>query len=174
LEFGTDPDRLRELVAAVREVVTNSLLVVKLSPNVTDITSTARAAIDGGADVLSLINTLRGMAINADTQRPILANGCGGLSGPAIKPVALQMIYQVYADIARDAGVPIIGMGGVHTWRDAVEFLLAGASAIAVGTALFVDPTVPIRILDGLSEYLAKRNLASPADLIGKAHTSGD
>ncbi|MEE9472892.1 MAG: dihydroorotate dehydrogenase, partial [Acidimicrobiia bacterium] len=120
LEFGTDPDRLGGLVSAVRAEVGHSLLIVKLSPNVTDITATAAAAVQGGADVLSLINTLRGMAISADTQQALLANTCGGLSGPAIKPVALAMVHQVFTTVAREAGVPIIGMGGILTWRDAV------------------------------------------------------
>ena len=168
LEFGTDPQRLGGLVSAVRGEVSRSLLIVKLSPNVTDITATAKAAIEGGADVLSLINTLRGMAINADTQRPILANTCGGLSGPAIKPVALHVVHQVYSTFARQAGVPIIGMGGVRTWRDAVEFLLAGATAVAIGTSLFVDPTTPLTIRDGLVRYLADRGLSGPGELIGK------
>ena len=167
LEFGTDPQRLGGLVSAVRGEVSRSLLIVKLSPNVTDITATAKAAIEGGADVLSLINTLRGMAINADTQRPILANTCGGLSGPAIKPVALHVVHQVYSTFARQAGVPIIGMGGVRTWRDAVEFLLAGATAVAIGTSLFVDPTTPLTIRDGLVRYLADRGLSGPGELIG-------
>ncbi|MHC4067771.1 MAG: dihydroorotate dehydrogenase [Planctomycetota bacterium] len=168
LEFGTDPDRLHELVVAVRGEVSRSLLIVKLSPNVTDITATAAAAIEGGAEVLSLINTLQGMAINADTHRPLLANTCGGLSGPAIKPVALHMVHRVYTTVARQAHVPIIGMGGIRTWRDAVEFLLAGATAVAVGTALFVDPATPLAVRDGLARYLRDRGLASPSDLIGK------
>ena len=168
LEFGTDPQRLHRLVAAVRGVVSNSLLVVKLSPNVTDITAAAQAAVDAGADALSLINTLRGMAINADTHRAMLANVTGGLSGPAVKPVALYMIHQVYTKVARDARVPLIGMGGICTWRDAVEFLLAGATALAVGTALFRDPGVPISIIDGLAQYLADRGLTSPGELVGK------
>ena len=171
LEFGTDPERLGELVAAVRKEVVSSVLIVKLSPNVTDITATARSAVEAGADVLSLINTLQGMAINADTCRAMLANTCGGLSGPAVNPVALNMIHRVYTGVAQKADVPIIGMGGIRTWRDAVEFLLAGATALAVGTALFVDPAAPIDILDGLKRYLAERNLTSPADLIGKVRT---
>ena len=174
LEFGTDPDRLHGLVAAVRKAVTNNLLIVKLSPNVTDITATARAAVEAGADVLSLINTLQGMAINADTHRAMLANTYGGLSGPAIKPVALHMVHRVYSQVAHRAGVPIIGMGGVRTWPDAVEFLLAGASAVAVGTALFVDPATPITILDGLKRYLHQRNLTSPTELIGQVRTRSD
>ncbi len=168
LEFGTDPDRLRRLVDAVRPDVKRAKLIVKLSPNVTNVTELAAAAIDAGADILSAINTLRGMAINVDTWKPILANRTGGLSGPAIKPVALTMVNQVYNQVARDAGVPIIGMGGVSTWRDAVEFFLAGATAIAVGTALFVDPRTPLFICDGLTDYLRNRNLTSIRDLIGR------
>jgi len=170
LEFGTDPVRLRGLVAAVRDVVARAKLMVKLSPNVTDITELARAAIDGGAQILTLINTLQGLAISAETRRPILTNVVGGLSGPAIKPVALRMVYQVYAQVARDAGVPLIGMGGVSNWRDVVEFLLAGASAVAVGTATFVDPTTPIQALEGLADYLRKHRHAAVSDIIGRAH----
>ena len=170
LEFGTDPNRLRDLVAAVRGVVGRATLMVKLSPNVTDITQIARAAIDGGAEILTLINTLQGMAINADTRRPILTNLYGGLSGPAIKPIALRMVYQVYADVARDAAVPLIGMGGITNWRDVVEFLLAGASAVAVGTSTFVDPTTPIRVLDGLTTYLQSNAQRSASELVGLAH----
>ncbi len=171
LEFGTDPARLATLVRAVRRVVARCRLIVKLSPNVTDITATARAAVDAGGDVLSLINTLQGMAINADTQRAILANTRGGLSGPAVKPVALHMVHRVYSAVAGPAGVPIIGMGGVCNWRDAVEFLLAGATAVAVGTALFLDPATPVAILDGLRDYLAKHSLTSPRQLIGQVRT---
>ena len=172
LEFGTDPIRLRGLIAAVRGVVGRAKLMVKLSPNVTNITEIARAAIDGGAEILTLINTLQGMAINADTRLPILANAYGGLSGPAIKPIALGMVYQVYSDLARDAAVPLIGMGGISNWRDVVEFLLAGASAIAVGTSTFVDPTTPIQALDGLTTYLQSHDHRSVSELIGLAHFS--
>jgi dihydroorotate dehydrogenase (NAD+) catalytic subunit len=168
LEFGTDPDRLQRLVATVRDDVQHAKLIVKLSPNVTDIAETAAAAIDAGADVLSLVNTLRGMAINVDTWKPMLANRTGGLSGPAIKPVALHMVNHVYTRVTRSAGVPIIGMGGISTWRDAVEFLLAGATAVAVGTALFVDPAAPLRICEGLLEYLKNRGLKSAAELVGQ------
>jgi len=171
LEFGTDPGRLGELIAAVRPHVRHSVLIVKLSPNVTDITAVAGAAIEAGAQALSVINTLQGMAINADTGRAILANICGGLSGPAIKPVALWMVHRVYKAVARDAGVPIIGMGGVRTWRDAVEFLLAGATAVAVGTSLFVDPATPTAILDGLGRYLRERGVGRIRELIGQLRT---
>lgn len=168
LEFGTDPVRLRELVAEVRRHVHRARLIVKLSPNVTDIAACAAAAVEGGADVLSVINTLRGMAIHTETWRPILGSGVGGLSGPAIRPVALFSVHEVYRKVAREAGVPIIGMGGIETWSDAVQFLLAGATALAVGTALFVDPTTPIRIRDGLAEYLQRKGLTRVQDLIGR------
>lgn len=168
LEFGTDPDRLRELVAAARAVVKRAKLIVKLSPNVTDIAATAAAAVDGGAEVLSVINTLRGMAIDIHSWKPILANRVGGVSGPAIKPIAVAMVDEVYRKVARDRGVPIIGMGGITTWQDAVEFLLAGATALAVGTALFVDPCTPVRICEGLTGYLRKRGIASVREIVGK------
>lgn len=168
LEFGTDRRRLEQLVSSVRPLVKRACLIVKLSPNVTDITETARGAIDGGADVLSMINTLQGMAINTETWEPMLANRVGGLSGPAVKPVALYQVNRVYTQVARDADVPIIGMGGITDWQDAAEFLLAGATAVAVGTALFVDPCIPIQICDGLSAYLRRRGLSSVRELIGK------
>ncbi len=167
LVFGTDPGALRELVAAVRQVVRRCLLIVKLSPNVTDITATARAAIDGGAECLSLVNTFVGMAIDVEREAPVLANITGGLSGPAIKPLALHMVRRVYREVARPAGIPLIGMGGVRNWRDAIEFILAGASAVGIGTALFVDPTTPVKVLAGLTEYLGRHNRASVTALVG-------
>ncbi|RJP35063.1 MAG: dihydroorotate dehydrogenase [Phycisphaerales bacterium] len=167
LEFGTDPVRLAQLVRVVREAVSRAKLIVKLSPNVTDITAVARAAIDAGADALSMINTLTGMAIHAETRRPILANVTGGLSGPAIKPVALAMIHAVYRSVAGPAGVPILGSGGICTWRDAVEFMLAGATAVSIGTALFIDPTAPQRVVSGLEDYLRRHRMTSVRELIG-------
>ncbi|MHC5110753.1 MAG: dihydroorotate dehydrogenase [Planctomycetota bacterium] len=168
LEFGTDPRRLATLVSAIRPCVKRARLIVKLSPNVTDVVALARAAIDAGVDALSAINTLRGMAIQLETRRPILANVSGGLSGPAVKPVALYMIHQVYRNVARDAGVPIIGMGGIMNWRDAVEFMLSGATAVAVGTSLFSDPTIPTRICEGLAAYVRENHLEGLSDVIGK------
>ncbi len=168
LEFGTDPNRLKGLVESVRPLVKRAKLIVKLSPNVTDIAETARGAVDGGADVLSIINTVQGMAINVDTWKPMLANRTGGLSGPAIKPIAVCMVQRVYRAVARDANVPIIGMGGICDWRDAVEFFLAGATAIAVGTALFVDPKIPMKICDDLKTYVANRGLTSIREVIGQ------
>ena len=168
LDFATDARRLEELVHTVRPEVTRSTLIVKLTPNVTDIAETAHGAIAGGADALSVINTLQAMAINVDTWKPRLANRTGGLSGPAIRPVAVYMVNHVYTAAAREANVPIIGMGGIATWRDAVEFLLAGATAVAVGTALFIDPRSPLHVCDGLADYLTNRGLSSVRELIGR------
>jgi dihydroorotate dehydrogenase (NAD+) catalytic subunit len=168
LEFGTDPRRLAQLLGEVRPAVKRCVLIVKLSPNVTDIVAVARAAIAGGAEVLSMVNTFAGMSIDVETHRPRLANTSGGLSGPAIKPLAVHLVHQVYRQVARQAGVPIIGMGGIETWQDAVEFLLAGASAVAVGTALFVNPGAPVEIIEGMQAYLQRRGLGSVRDLVGR------
>ena len=162
MAFGISCAPAAAVTAAVR-AVTKRPLIVKLSPNVTDITEIARAVEDAGADGVSLVNTLLGMAIDAETRRPKLARVVGGLSGPAIKPVALRMVWQV----ARAVSVPVIGVGGIMTGEDAVEFLLAGASAVQVGTANFVDPTSTMRVLDGLTEYCARHGVARVSDLIG-------
>lgn len=173
LMFGTDPSRLCELVRAVRHVVRRRLLVVKLSPNVTDIALMARAAIDGGAQALSLINTYVGLAIDARAARPMLANVTGGLSGPAIKPLALFNVHRVYREVAARQNIPIIGMGGVASATDAIEFMLAGATAVAVGTALFVDPGLPVKIADQLSAYVSERGLANVSELVGRLELPG-
>src|SRR5215207_5162968 len=167
LTFGTHPGRLKELTAEVKKVLPRKPLIVKLSPNVEDITLTARAAVDGGADVLSLVNTFTAMAIDIHKRRPRLANVTGGLSGPAIKPIALHLVSRVYRTVARDAGVPIIGMGGVQSWQDAVEFILAGSSAVAVGTALFIDPATPVKVCEGLAQYMQKMKVDRIDDLVG-------
>lgn len=172
LVFGTDAGQLRALTAAVRGVLKRARLIVKLSPNVTDIVGLARAAIDGGAEILSLINTYVGLSIDIGTWKPRLGNVTGGLSGPAIKPLALHHVHRVYRAVARDAGVPIIGMGGIQSTADAVEFFLAGASAVAVGTALFIDPSAPVKIADGLAAYVAARGLPNVAALTGALRTS--
>lgn len=174
LTFGTHPGRLRELTAMVKAVLPTKPLIVKLSPNVEDITATARATIEGGANVLSLVNTFTAMAVDIYKKRPRLANVTGGLSGPAIKPIALHLISRVYRTVAKAAGVPIIGMGGVQSWQDAAEFVLAGASAVAIGTALFVDPATPNKICDGLSAYLDKMKVARLSDLVGALELPGD
>jgi len=175
LAFGTDAKALGRLVTKVRKVVRNALLIVKLSPNVTDITATARAAIEGGAGCLSMVNTFIGMAIDVEKQTPVLANTTGGLSGPAIKPMALNLVRRVYQEVAAPANIPIIGMGGIRNWRDAVEFILAGATAVGIGSALFIDPTTPLAVADGIENYLRRKNLSAVNQLIGQLkHTCAE
>jgi dihydroorotate dehydrogenase (NAD+) catalytic subunit len=174
LTFGTHPGRLKELTAEVKKVLPKKVLIVKLSPNVEDITQTAKAAIDGGADVLSMVNTFTAMAIDIQKRRPRLANVTGGLSGPAIKPIALHLVSRVYRNVAKHAGVPIVGMGGIQYWQDAAEFILAGASAVAIGTALFVDPATPTKICEGLEEWLKKQGANRLSDLVGALELPGD
>ena len=168
LTFGTDPRLLRQLVSEVRGVVKHTKLIVKLSPNVTDIAEMARAAIEGGAEILSLINTYVGLSIDVKTHRPCLANVTGGLSGPAIKPLALYNVHRVYRQVARERNIPLIGMGGIQTTEDALEFFLAGASAVAVGTALFIDPAIPLKIAAGLSTYLREHGISHVHALTGE------
>ncbi len=167
LTFGTDPARLKDLTGQVKKVLPHKPLIVKLSPNVEDIVATARGAIEGGADVLSLVNTFTAMAVDIWKRKPRLANVTGGLSGPAIKPIALHLVSRVYRNIAKSTGTPLIGMGGVQTWQDAVEFTLAGATGVAIGTALFVDPATPNKICEGLSGYMAKMKTERLSDLVG-------
>ena len=162
MSFGVDPRLASELVGSVR-TKTGLPLLVKLSPNVTDIAEIARVIEDAGADGLSVINTLLGMAIDAKTRRPQLANLTGGLSGPAIKPVALRMVWQVYNAVK----IPIVGMGGITTGEDAVEFFIAGASAVAVGTANFVNPRASIDVTNGIQEYLENHEFDSVKELVG-------
>jgi len=174
LTFGTHPGRLKELTQEVKRVLPHKPLIVKLSPNVQDITQTARAAIEGGAEMLSMINTFTAMAIDIYKKQPRLANVTGGLSGPAIKPIALHLVSRVYRSVAKSAGVPIIGMGGVQFWQDAVEFLLAGSSAVAVGTALFVDPAAPNKICGGLVDYMTRMGIGGVGELVGALQLPGD
>jgi dihydroorotate dehydrogenase (NAD+) catalytic subunit len=162
MAFGTACAPAAAVTHAVR-AATRRPVIVKLSPNVTDVVEIARAVVAAGADAVSLVNTLLGMAIDAETRRPKLARVVGGLSGPAIKPVALRMVWQV----ANAVDVPVIGMGGVMSAADAVEFLLAGATAVAVGTANFVDPTATMRVVDGLAEYCARHGSARARELVG-------
>jgi len=162
LEFGTNPEMTSRVVGAVRKS-TKLPLIVKLSPNVTDITIIAKVAQDAGADALSLINTLSGMAVDVNTRRPKLGNIIGGLSGPAIKPVALKMVWQT----AKAVRLPIIGIGGIMTAADAIEFMLVGASAVQVGTANFVDPQASIKILEGIGDYFKKNKIKSVKELVG-------
>lgn len=162
MAFGTNPKMVEEITQKVK-AVSKVPLIVKLSPNVTDITEIARAAEAGGADVVSLINTLLGMKIDINTRRPILHNNMGGLSGPAVKPVAVRMVYQVRKAIK----LPIIGMGGITSAEDAIEFMLAGANAIAVGTAGLVDPYAWVKVIKGIESYLNKNNIADVNDIVG-------
>ncbi len=171
-QFGNDPEMSARVVAACR-AVTDKPLITKLSPNQTDIAECARRCIDAGTSAFSVINTLAGMAIDIETWRPQLGNNQGGLSGPAIKPVALLKVHQVY-QVAHPHGVPIIGQGGVASAADAVEFLLAGASAVGVGTALFYDPLICPKINAGLMEYLARHDLKRVTELTGRLVLHGD
>ena len=143
--------------------VYHKTLIVKLSPNVTDITEIARAAEGAGADSVSLINTLLGMAIDAEKRKPILSTVTGGMSGAAVKPIALRMVWQV----AKAVQIPVIGLGGIMNWKDAVEFLLAGASAIQIGTANFIDPAVTVKVAEGINDYLDRHGYSSVRDIIG-------
>jgi len=167
MAFGTVPETATEVTRAVRDVY-KKVLMVKLSPNVTSITEIAKAVTNGGADVITLINTLLGMAIDAETQRPVIATVTGGLSGPAIKPVALRMVWQVYKAV----NIPIVGLGGIMNATDAIEFMLAGASVIQVGTANFIDPMAAPKIIEGINEYLDRHNIASARDIIGALKVS--
>ncbi|MDQ6931638.1 MAG: dihydroorotate dehydrogenase [Candidatus Eremiobacteraeota bacterium] len=163
--FACDPQLTARAVSLARSV-TDKTLIVKLSPNVTDIAVIAKEAQGAGADALSVINTVRGMAIDVNTWKPRLGNVTGGLSGPAIRPIAVLAVYEV----ARAVTIPIIGQGGIETVTDALEFFLAGASAISIGTANFTDPRVPVRIVSELREYLNERNLRALSDIIGKGN----
>ncbi len=164
--FGSDPKMVKEVSEAVRKKTTKPI-IVKLSPNVTDITVMAKAAEAGGADVISLINTLLGMAIDPRSRRPRLANVVGGLSGPAIKPVALRMVYQVAAAVS----IPVIGIGGIRSVEDVVEFMLAGASAVQIGTANLVDPAISGKMVADLTSYLQQNQITAARDLIGAVET---
>ena len=161
--FGTKCDSVFNITKAVKQHC-RVPLIVKLSPNVTDIVEIALAAEEAGADCLSLINTLLGMAIDINTRKPILANVVGGLSGPAVKPVAVRMVYQV----AKAVKVPIIGMGGISSWQDAIEFILAGADAVAIGTYNFVNPKAPIEIVEGIEKYMKENSFRSLLDFKGR------
>ena len=162
MTIGTQPDSVRQVVTLCR-AATKRPLIVKLTPNVTDITEIATAAVEAGADALSLINTLLGMAIDTRTRRPVLGRAVGGLSGPAVKPVALRMVWEV----GKAVDVPIVGMGGIRTGEDAIEFMLAGATAVAVGTANFGDPTASIDVLNGIITYCEDNGVKDIHEIIG-------
>ena len=163
--FGNDPDMSARVVAACRSV-TDKPIITKLSPNQTDIAANARRCIEAGSDAFAVINTLMGMAVDIENRTPVIGNNQGGLSGPAIKPVALLKVHQVY-QVCREHGIPIIGQGGIATAEDALEFIIAGASAVGIGTALFYDPLVCLRINAGIVDYLRRHGLSEVAQLTG-------
>lgn len=164
--FGLCATSAAEVVRAVRRVYPRTL-IVKLSPNVTDITEIARAVEAEGADAVSLINTLLGMAVDAERRRPILSTVTGGLSGPCVKPVALRMVWQT----AKAVRIPVIGLGGIASWQDAVEFILAGATAVQIGTSNFVDPTVSLKVIDGIAAYCERHGFHHASELVGALET---
>lgn len=163
ISFGTNTESMKSVISAVRKATTIPL-ITKLSPNVTRVADFAKAAEDAGSDMISLINTIPAMAIDVETRRPKLANVTGGLSGPCVKPVAIKMVYEA----AQAVKIPVIGMGGIMNGLDAAEFLLAGASAVAVGTAIFADPYAPVRVIRELNEYLDRHGIKQVSDLVGQ------
>ena len=163
LAFGTTYEGVKEVTSKVRKVL-DKPLIVKLTPNVTDITEPALGAQDAGADGVSLINTLLGMSIDIHKRKPHLANNTGGLSGPAVKPVAVRMVYQV----AQKLNIPILGLGGIVTWEDAIEFMLAGATAISIGTGNFIEPETSIKVIEGIEEYMKLYKIEDIKDIVGK------
>jgi dihydroorotate dehydrogenase (NAD+) catalytic subunit len=170
--FGTNPKAVERVVKAIKKTIGNDVVVItKLTPNVTDITESAKAAIAGGTDVLSMINTVRGMAINIENKRPFLGNVYGGLSGPAIKPVGIYMVYVCFEKISecKSKRVPIIGIGGVSSWQDVIEYIMAGATAVGVGTAWFVNPKIFTELKKGIGNYLQEQNTTID-ELVGRAH----
>ena len=165
MEFGNDPEMSAQVVEACKGA-TSKPIITKLSPNQADIKESARKCIDAGSDALSVINTITGMAIDIDTKRPVLGNTSGGLSGPAIKPIALQKVMQVY-EVAGPQNIPIMGQGGISSVKDALEFIIAGASTIGIGTALFIDPLVCNKINEGIEKYLSAQGLDGVESLVG-------
>jgi dihydroorotate dehydrogenase (NAD+) catalytic subunit len=167
ISFGTDPALIRDITKQVKQVCGGKPLIVKLTPTVTDICATARAAVEAGADALSLVNTFTAMVIDIESRRPVLANRTGGLSGPAIKPIAVYLVNKVYNEVARPAGVPILGGGGIRTGADAVEFMIAGAAAVTIGTANFIQPDCALAVIDGIRGYCTRKGLRTMKELTG-------
>ncbi len=177
ISFGRDPEQVTEITSAVKKSLDSrfrgndkekkKILIVKLSPTITDISEIARAAIKAGADALSLVNTFTAMVIDIKKRRPILANRTGGLSGPAIKPIAVYLVNKVYNEVAKSAGIPILGMGGIRTSSDAIEFIIAGATAVAIGTATFIEPGCATQVIEGINKYCVKNNITNIKELTG-------
>lgn len=178
VEFGADPGALAELVRAVRRVLTTTRLLVKLSPITVGTPHTpsdlARVAVEAGADGLTLCNTIPSMGIDVRTRRPLLANITGGLSGPAVHPVVVKIVHDVYRKFAKDAGVPIVAVGGVTRWEDAAEFILAGATAVQVGAGTFIDPRTPARLNKGLVRWVRSQGVSRIGDLVGRVNTGDE
>jgi dihydroorotate dehydrogenase (NAD+) catalytic subunit len=167
ITFGTDPIQVAEITSAVKKVSAGKVLMVKLTPCVTDISVIARAAVDSGADALSLINTFTAMVIDIETRKPVLANKTGGLSGPAIKPIAVYLVNKVYNKVTKNTKIPILGLGGIRNASDAIEFIIAGASAVGIGTANFIEPNCSAKIIEGIKKYCARKKIESIKELTG-------
>jgi len=172
IAFGTEPEQVAKITSAVKKAAGEKVLMVKLSPAVTDISVIARAAVEAGADALSLINTFTAMVIDIETRKPVLANKTGGLSGPAIKPIAVYLVNKVYSEVAKSTGIPILGMGGIMTASDAIQFIIAGASAVGVGTANFIEPGCTAKIIEGIKNYCARSKIADIKELTGTLQDS--
>lgn len=167
ITFGTDPVQVHKITKQVKKASVEKPLIVKLTPGVTDISTTARAAVEGGADALSLINTFTAMVIDIERKKPVLANRTGGLSGPAIKPIAIYLVNKVYNDVAKKAKVPILGLGGIMNASDAIEYMIAGATAVAVGTANFIRPNCTENIIESLKNYCRRNKITEIKEIVG-------
>ena len=165
--FGTDPDAIVEITRRVKAAAGDKVLMVKLTPTVTDIAVTAQAAVDGGADALSLVNTYTAMVVDIESRKPVLGNRTGGLSGPAIKPLAVYLVSEVYSRVTRNTDIPILGLGGIRNASDALEFIIAGATAIATGTINYIDPACTAKIVQGLTDYCERHGLSGIEELVG-------
>ena len=167
ISFGTDPAQIENITSSVKKVSKGKPLIVKLTPAVTNIVVTAQAAVNGGADALSLINTFTAMVLDIKTRKPVLANRTGGLSGPAVKPIAVYLVNRVYNDVARPYGIPIMGLGGIQTVSDVIEFMIAGATVVSVGTATFMNPAVTAELAAGLDKYCRRNEIDKLSDITG-------
>ncbi|MFI4912696.1 MAG: dihydroorotate dehydrogenase [Sedimentisphaeraceae bacterium JB056] len=167
ISFGTDPSAIKKITSEVKAVCGGKPLIVKLTPTVTDISVTAAAAVEGGADALSLVNTFTAMVIDTKKRKPVLSNRTGGLSGAAIKPIAVYLVNKVYNEVAKDAGIPIMGLGGIRTVNDILEFMIAGAAVVSIGTASFADPSTCERLITGLADYCRENGIEKLSELTG-------
>ena len=167
ITFGTDPKLIEKITKAAKKASAKKPLMVKLTPAVTDICVTAQAAVDGGADALSLVNTFTAMVIDIETKKPVLANRTGGLSGPAIRPMAVYLVNRVYNNVAKPNSIPIMGLGGIRTANDAIEFIIAGATTVSIGTATFAQPQTAVHIVDGIKKYCQRKDISDVTELIG-------